>query len=56
MTVNWPQAKDNAAAQTPLGRLAKPDDIATVACFLASDDAKFVNGEIIKVSGGLYFK
>jgi 3-oxoacyl-[acyl-carrier protein] reductase len=57
MTANWPKAlKEGAAAQTPLGRIAKPDDIATVACFLASDDAKFVNGEIIEVNGGFYFK
>lgn len=39
-------------ANTPLGRLGQPDDIAKVAVFLASDDAAWVNGEKIKVSGG----
>jgi 3-oxoacyl-[acyl-carrier protein] reductase len=39
--------------QTPLGRVGQPDDIAPVAVFLASDDARWVTGEIIAVSGGL---
>lgn len=37
---------------TPLGRIGRPDDIAPVAVFLASDDAKWVTGETIYVSGG----
>lgn len=37
---------------TPLGRIGQPDDIAKVAVFLASDDAQWVNGEKISVSGG----
>jgi 3-oxoacyl-[acyl-carrier protein] reductase len=40
-------------AQTPLGRLGKPDDIASVAVFLASDDAKWLTGELILTGGGL---
>jgi 3-oxoacyl-[acyl-carrier protein] reductase len=39
-------------AGTPLGRLGQPGDIAKVAVFLASDDAEWVNGEKISVSGG----
>lgn len=39
-------------AQTPLGRIGRPDDIAPVAVFLASDDSKWVTGEAIYVSGG----
>lgn len=39
-------------AGTPLGRIGQPDDIAKVAVFLASDDAEWVNGESISVSGG----
>jgi len=39
-------------AGTPLGRLGQPDDIAKVAVFLASEDAEWVNGEKISVSGG----
>ena len=40
-------------AQTPLGRLGQVDDIATVATFLASDDAKWVTGELLRAGGGL---
>lgn len=40
-------------AGTPLGRIGQPDDIAKVAVFLASDDAEWINGEKINVSGGL---
>jgi NAD(P)-dependent dehydrogenase (short-subunit alcohol dehydrogenase family) len=39
--------------QTPLGRIGQPNDIAPVAVFLASDDARWVTGEILAVSGGL---
>jgi 3-oxoacyl-[acyl-carrier protein] reductase len=38
--------------RTPLGRIGQPDDIAKVAVFLASDDAGWVNGERVGVSGG----
>jgi 3-oxoacyl-[acyl-carrier protein] reductase len=40
-------------AQTPLGRFGQPDDIARVAVFLASDDAAWLTGERLSVSGGL---
>ncbi|HEY5226834.1 MAG TPA: SDR family oxidoreductase, partial [Methylovirgula sp.] len=43
----------NAVAQTPLGRTGKPDDIAAVAVFLASDDARWLTGEKLTASGGL---
>ena len=38
---------------TPLGRIGQPDDIADVAVFLASDDSRWLTGEILLVSGGL---
>ena len=45
---------ENAAvAQTPLGRVGQPGDIAGVAVFLASDDARWLTGEKITASGGL---
>jgi 3-oxoacyl-[acyl-carrier protein] reductase len=40
-------------ANTPLGRLGQPGDIAGAAVFLASDDAGWITGEIVTVSGGL---
>lgn len=39
-------------AQTPLGRIGKPDDIAPAVAFLASDDAKWITGETLYISGG----
>ena len=39
--------------QTPLRRWAKPDDIADVIVFLASDAARFITGETIAVDGGM---
>lgn len=42
-----------AVSNTPLGRYGQPEDIAPAVVFLASDDARWVTGESIKVSGGL---
>ena len=39
--------------RVPLGRLARPEEIASVYAFLASDDASYVNGAVIEVSGGM---
>ena len=41
-------------AQTPLGRLGRPDDISGVAVFLASDDSRWMTGEKLVASGGLH--
>lgn len=40
-------------AQTPLGRMGQPNDIAPVAVFLASPDSGWITGELIRVAGGL---
>ena len=40
------------AAGTPLGRIGTPDEVASVALFLASDMASFVTGAVIEVTGG----
>ena len=39
--------------KVPLGRLGKPEEIASVYAFLASDDASYINGAVIEVSGGI---
>jgi 3-oxoacyl-[acyl-carrier protein] reductase len=41
-------------ANTPLGRMGQPEDIAKVAVLLASDDSAWITGEKISVSGGIY--
>jgi len=40
-------------SQTPLGRLGKPDDIASTAVFLASADSSWISGETFVIAGGL---
>ncbi|HEX3737200.1 MAG TPA: SDR family NAD(P)-dependent oxidoreductase [Solirubrobacterales bacterium] len=44
---------DNMRSQTQLGRLGQPFEVAAAVAFLASDDATFVTGETLGVSGGL---
>jgi 3-oxoacyl-[acyl-carrier protein] reductase len=41
------------AAATPLGRVATPGDIADVVAFLASDDSRWINGQVVGVNGGI---
>jgi 3-oxoacyl-[acyl-carrier protein] reductase len=40
------------AASVPLGRIGQPNDIATAAVFLASDDSGWINGQLINAAGG----
>ena len=44
---------DQLIAQTPLGRLGKPDDIASVIAMLVSDDASWITGQNIRATGGI---
>jgi len=46
------QYKAERAKAIPVGRVGVPRDIANVVCFLASDEASFVSGQIVYVSGG----
>jgi len=45
---------DRVAPTLPIPRLGRPEDVAGVAAFLASDDAEYITGETIHVSGGRY--
>jgi 3-oxoacyl-[acyl-carrier protein] reductase len=42
----------DVVSKTPLGRVGLPEDIATAAVFLASDDAGWINGQLINAAGG----
>lgn len=46
------EAKRRILSRTPLGRIGAPEEVASVAAFLASDDASYITGEIIYVDGG----
>ena len=47
------ETRTKYAAQIPLGRLGKPEDVAKAVAFLASGDAKYITGQVIGVDGGL---
>jgi 3-oxoacyl-[acyl-carrier protein] reductase len=56
MTSSWSaEVKRSAIERTPLGRIAQPDEIADVACFLAFEQSRFITGEVVEVNGGFYF-
>jgi 3-oxoacyl-[acyl-carrier protein] reductase len=46
------ELRERLLAETPLGRVGEPEDIAPTAVFLASDDSHWVSGESIRVTGG----
>jgi 3-oxoacyl-[acyl-carrier protein] reductase len=55
MTADLPdQAKKAMVSMIPLGRVGKPEDVAHVVAFLASDKAAYITGQVIHVSGGMY--
>ena len=45
---------DTWASQIPLGRLGTPEDVAWAVCFLASDEAAYITGQVVAVNGGMY--
>jgi 3-oxoacyl-[acyl-carrier protein] reductase len=47
-------ARDELASRIPLKRFGTPDDIAAAVCFLASDEAAYITGQVLAVNGGMY--
>ena len=51
--LNDPEAMKNALSEIPLGRFGKPQEVASVAVFLASDEADYVTGSTYYIDGGM---
>ena len=48
------EAQKDWSAQIPLGRAGTPADVAAAVCFLASDEASYITGQVLAVNGGMY--
>ncbi len=47
-------AQESWAGRIPMGRLGRPEDVADAVCFLASDEAAYITGQVLAVNGGMY--
>ena len=48
------KAQGDWMSNIPLGRLGTPADVAAAVCFLASDEASYITGQVVAVNGGMY--
>ena len=42
------------ASKVPLGRLGTAEDVASAVCFLATDEASYISGQVLAVNGAMY--
>jgi len=49
-----PDVQAEWMAKVPLGRFGSAEDVATAVCFLASDGASYITGQVLAVNGGMY--
>ncbi len=48
------EAREEWESRIPLRRLGSPDDVAAAVCFLASNEASYITGQVVAVNGGMY--
>jgi 3-oxoacyl-[acyl-carrier protein] reductase len=48
------KTREALIAKIPVGRLGAADDVAAAVCFLASDEAAYITGQVLAVNGGMY--
>ena len=54
-TFTRPEIRQRVAGMTPLGREGRPEEVADLIAYLASDRSSFINGESIEINGGIFF-
>ena len=55
MTAELPEAaKQSVVEQTPLGRIGRPEEVAAAVVFLASEEASYITGQVVRVNGGMH--
>ena len=55
MTADLPDAARKAIVdQTPLGRIGRPEEVAAAVVFLASDEASYITGQVVRINGGMH--
>lgn len=55
MTAYLPEAaQQGIIEQTPVGRIGSPEEVAAAVVFLASDEASYITGQVLRVNGGMY--
>lgn len=55
MTADLPDAaKQGIMDQTPLGRIGRPEEVAAAVVFLASEEASYITGQVVRVNGGMH--
>ena len=48
------RARDALCSRIPMSRLGTSDDVAGAVCFLASDEASYITGQVLSVNGGMH--
>jgi 3-oxoacyl-[acyl-carrier protein] reductase len=55
MTADLPApAREGIIDQTPLGRIGRPEEVAATVVFLASAEASYITGQVVRVNGGMH--